>query len=43
MSKRKSMKRPTYDEFDQAMVLWFSHQTAQGIPVSGAICAAQAK
>jgi hypothetical protein len=28
---------------DQAIVLWFSQQRAQGIPVSGAIYAAQAK
>jgi hypothetical protein len=37
------MKSSTYDELDQAMVLWSSQQRAQGIPVSGAICAAQAK
>jgi hypothetical protein len=41
MSKRKSMKSSTYDELDQAMALWFSQQRAQGIPVSGAICAAK--
>jgi hypothetical protein len=41
MSKRKSTKISTYDELDQAMVLWFSQKRAQGIP--GAICAAQAK
>jgi hypothetical protein len=43
MSKRKSTKRSSYDELDQAMVLWFSQQRAQGIPIYGAICAAQAK
>jgi hypothetical protein len=40
ISKRKSMKSSTYDELDQAMLLWFSQQRAQRIPVSGAICAA---
>jgi hypothetical protein len=43
MSKRQSMKSSTYDEFDKAMVLWFSQQRVQGIPVSGAIFAAQTK
>jgi hypothetical protein len=28
MSKRKSMKSSTYDELDQAVVLWFSQQRA---------------
>jgi hypothetical protein len=40
MSKRKSMKISTYDELDQAVVLWFSQQR---VSVSGAICTAQAK
>jgi hypothetical protein len=43
MLKRKSIKSSTHDELDQAMVLCFSQQRAQGIPVSGAICAVQAK
>jgi hypothetical protein len=43
MLKRNSMKSSTYDELDQAMVLCFSQQRAQGIPVSGVICTAQAK
>lgn len=43
MSKRKTMKTSTYDELDKAMVLWFNQQRAEGIPVSGAVCAAKAK
>lgn len=42
MSKRKTMKTATYDELDKAMVLWFNQQRAQGIPVSGVVCAAKA-
>ncbi|GBN20601.1 hypothetical protein AVEN_211220-1 [Araneus ventricosus] len=37
------MKTSTYEDLDKAMVLWFNQQTAAGIPVSGAVCAAKAK
>lgn len=43
LSGRKTMKLPTYDELDKAMLQWFNQQRAQNIPVSGIICAKQAK
>jgi len=43
LSSRKTMKLSTYDELDKAMLQWFNQQRAQNIPVSGIICAKQAK
>ncbi|XP_030879716.1 tigger transposable element-derived protein 2 [Halichoerus grypus] len=43
VSKRKSMKSSTYEELDRVMIEWFNQQKTDGIPVSGTICAKQAK
>ncbi|XP_003341417.2 tigger transposable element-derived protein 2 [Monodelphis domestica] len=43
VSKRKSMKSSTYEELDRVMIEWFNQQRNEGIPVSGTICAKQAK
>ncbi|XP_004590685.2 tigger transposable element-derived protein 2 [Ochotona princeps] len=43
LSKRKSMKSSTYEELDRVMIEWFNQQKTDGIPVSGTICAKQAK
>ncbi|XP_064421026.1 jerky protein homolog-like [Latimeria chalumnae] len=43
LSKRKSMKLSTYEELDRAMLEWFHQQRAEGTPISGPICAKQAK
>lgn len=43
VSRRKSMKSSTYEELDRVMIEWFNQQKTDGIPVSGAICAKQAK
>ncbi|XP_027696752.1 jerky protein homolog-like [Vombatus ursinus] len=43
LARRKSMKQSTYKELDRAMLEWFNQQRAEGTPVSGIICAKQAK
>ncbi|KAL1768155.1 tigger transposable element-derived protein 2 [Sigmodon hispidus] len=43
VSKRKSMKSSTYEELDRVMIEWFNQQKTDGIPVSGTVCAKQAK
>uniref|UniRef100_H3ABR8 HTH CENPB-type domain-containing protein n=1 Tax=Latimeria chalumnae TaxID=7897 RepID=H3ABR8_LATCH len=43
LSKRKSMKLSMYEELDGAMLEWFHQQRAEGTPISGPICAKQAK
>lgn len=43
VSKRKSMKSSTYEELDRVMIEWFNQQKTDGIPVSGTICAKQAR
>uniref|UniRef100_H3AHU5 HTH CENPB-type domain-containing protein n=1 Tax=Latimeria chalumnae TaxID=7897 RepID=H3AHU5_LATCH len=43
LSKCKSMKLSTYEELDRAMLEWFHQQRAEGTPISGPICAKQAK
>jgi hypothetical protein len=37
------LKKSSYDDLDRAMLVWFNQQRAQGMPVSGLICAKQAK
>ncbi|XP_020843961.2 tigger transposable element-derived protein 2 [Phascolarctos cinereus] len=37
------MKSSTYEELDRVMIEWFNQQRNEGIPVSGTICAKQAK
>jgi hypothetical protein len=37
------MKKSSYDNPDKAMLVWFNQQLAKGMPVSGLICAKQAK
>ncbi|KAM4834142.1 tigger transposable element-derived protein 2 [Thomomys bottae] len=43
ISKRKSMKSSTYEELDRVMIEWFNQQQMDGVPVSGTICAKQAR
>lgn len=42
-AKRKTMKTSTYEALDKAMLEWFSQKRAEGIQVSGIICAKQAQ
>ncbi|MBN3279672.1 JERKL protein, partial [Polyodon spathula] len=43
LSKRKSMKKATYDDLDKTMLEWFNQERSEGKPMSGLICAKQAK
>ncbi|XP_055967211.1 tigger transposable element-derived protein 2 [Sorex fumeus] len=43
VSRRKSMKSSTYEELDRVMIEWFNQQKTDGVPVSGTVCARQAR
>lgn len=43
VSRRKSMKSSTYEELDRVMIEWFNQQQTDGVPVSGTVCAKQAR
>lgn len=42
IKKRKTMKNSTYEELDNVMIKWFQQKRAEGTPVSGPMCMAQA-
>lgn len=42
MKKRKTMKNSTYEQLDTTMIKWFQQKRAEGAPVSGPMCMAQA-
>lgn len=41
--KRKSMKTSSYENLDEAMLQWFNQKRAESVPISGPMCAEQAK
>lgn len=42
-SRRKSMKKSTYENLDIALLQWFNQQRAQGVSVTGPMCTQKAK
>lgn len=43
ISERRTLKKPTFQEIDDAMTKWFLEKRTQGVPVSGPMCVRQAE